>query len=388
MLRLSAHARREVPLPRLICSKTQPKSGLKCVISPTNHIIGNWTNQIARNEPTRRGWLLLRPRSNYVHSERIIIGILDLLTDHDHVHLWEMRQRISREEQPDQASKDSCRFFTDLILWDMRQRVQPTRPQKEAWGYPWTTPALHLPDLQPFLPGKRPFSPACADQPERNGPDTTDLTKESHQEETVTSSWTQPKVPQDPVDSKDPPRKEPSCSLHGGSTWRPRDQSLVYTALAVHPYRRTYRKPCPRQKGFFPYEWMTSLDKLQVTEFPAHEAFFSTLKNENISAEDYQLCLNVWQENDMKTMNHFLVWYCNKDVTRALEVDLHVPDDLKSKFAEMPPVFKNIDVSKDDIGDHMKAYAEEKGIMNQKWTCLIGYHKPGMSHYIPCLIAE
>ena len=50
----------------------------------------------------------------------------------------------------------------------------------------------------------------------------------------------------------------------------------------------------------------------------------------------------------------------------ALEVDLHVPDDLKSKFAEMPPVFKNIDVSKDDIDDHMKAYAEEKGIMNQK----------------------
>jgi hypothetical protein len=40
-----------------------------------------------------------------------------------------------------------------------------------------------------------------------------------------------------------------------------------------------------------------------------------------------------------------------------MEVDLHVPDDLKSKIAEMPPVFNNIDVSRDDIGDHMKAYA-------------------------------
>jgi hypothetical protein len=56
----------------------------------------------------------------------------------------------------------------------------------------------------------------------------------------------------------------------------------------------------------------------------------------------------------------------------ALGVDLHVPDDLKSKLAEMPPVFKNIEVSRDDIGDHMKGYAEEKGIMNQKRTCLIG----------------
>jgi G:T-mismatch repair DNA endonuclease (very short patch repair protein) len=56
----------------------------------------------------------------------------------------------------------------------------------------------------------------------------------------------------------------------------------------------------------------------------------------------------------------------------ALEVDLVVPDHLKGKFAEMPPVFKNTDVSSDDIGDHMKTYAEERGIMNQNRKCLIG----------------
>ena len=49
----------------------------------------------------------------------------------------------------------------------------------------------------------------------------------------------------------------------------------------------------------------------------------------------------------------------------ALEVDLHVPDDLKSKFAEMPPVFKNVDVSRDDIGDHMRQYAVDHDIMSQ-----------------------
>jgi hypothetical protein len=43
---------------------------------------------------------------------------------------------------------------------------------------------------------------------------------------------------------------------------------------------------------------MTSLDKLNVGQLPPHEAFFSTLKIENI-----QLCLHVWQENDMKTMH-------------------------------------------------------------------------------------
>jgi hypothetical protein len=56
----------------------------------------------------------------------------------------------------------------------------------------------------------------------------------------------------------------------------------------------------------------------------------------------------------------------------ALEVDLEVPDYLKGKFAEMPPIFKNTDVSRDDIGDHMKMYAEERGIMNQTRKCLIG----------------
>jgi hypothetical protein len=54
----------------------------------------------------------------------------------------------------------------------------------------------------------------------------------------------------------------------------------------------------------------------------------------------------------------------------ALEVDLEVPDHLKGKFAEMSPVFKNTHVSRYDIGDHMKTYAEERGIMNQKRKCL------------------
>ena len=37
------------------------------------------------------------------------------------------------------------------------------------------------------------LSTAFADSPEKNGSNTTNQTKENHQEETVTSSWTQPK---------------------------------------------------------------------------------------------------------------------------------------------------------------------------------------------------
>jgi hypothetical protein len=49
----------------------------------------------------------------------------------------------------------------------------------------------------------------------------------------------------------------------------------------------------------------------------------------------------------------------------ALEVDLHVPDTMKSKFAEMPPIFKNVEASRDDIGDHMRQYTVDHDIMSQ-----------------------
>jgi hypothetical protein len=57
------------------------------------------------------------------------------VTDHDHVHLREMRQGIYREDQPDQAYEDppegSNGVWVDLFLWDMRQGVRP-RQQKET----------------------------------------------------------------------------------------------------------------------------------------------------------------------------------------------------------------------------------------------------------------
>jgi hypothetical protein len=65
-------------------------------------------------------------------------------------------------------------------------------------------------------------------------------------------------------------------------------RNYLASGFSYSQYLKAYK--CTEQKGFFAYEWMTSLDKLNVSELPPHEAFFSTLKNENISAEDYQMC--------------------------------------------------------------------------------------------------
>ena len=40
----------------------------------------------------------------------------------------------------------------------------------------------------------------------------------------------------------------------------------------------------------------------------------------------------------------------------AVDVDIHVPENLYSKFAEMTPIFCNTEVSYETIGEHMQEY--------------------------------
>ena len=54
---------------------------------------------------------------------------------------------------------------------------------------------------------------------------------------------------------------------------------------------------------------------------------------------------------------------------------LVVPDELKSKFANFPPTFKNTDVGRDDIGDYMKNYAIENEMLKHHQRMLISSFK-------------
>ena len=76
---------------------------------------------------------------------------------------------------------------------------------------------------------------------------------------------------------------------------------------------------CELQKGLFPYEYMDGIGKLEDRVLPPKEAFYSRLKNEDISADDYARCQTVWRDNPMKSMRDFLVWYNNRDVVPFLE---------------------------------------------------------------------
>ena len=52
----------------------------------------------------------------------------------------------------------------------------------------------------------------------------------------------------------------------------------------------------------FPYEYMDRQERLDDTALPSKQAFFSRLKNEGISDEDYASCQEAWRDNAMTTL--------------------------------------------------------------------------------------
>ena len=58
-----------------------------------------------------------------------------------------------------------------------------------------------------------------------------------------------------------------------------------------------------------------------------------------------------------------------------VECDVRVPEHLQDHFAEMQPVFKNVTVTRDDIGPFMRQYAEENDIMSAPRRMLIGSYR-------------
>jgi hypothetical protein len=76
---------------------------------------------------------------------------------------------------------------------------------------------------------------------------------------------------------------------------------------------------CTVEKGFFPYEWMDDLTKLDCTELPGIHAFDSRLKGSKMDPADYEFCQRVWRQKRMRAFREFLIWYNNLDVEPFIE---------------------------------------------------------------------
>ena len=67
---------------------------------------------------------------------------------------------------------------------------------------------------------------------------------------------------------------------------------------------------CSQTKGYFPYEWVDSVDKLNYDQLPPCEAFYSSLSDSGITKEQYRSAsVCAWDEHGMTSFRDFLVWY-------------------------------------------------------------------------------
>ena len=58
-----------------------------------------------------------------------------------------------------------------------------------------------------------------------------------------------------------------------------------------------------------------------------------------------------------------------------IQCDLVVPDELKAKFSNFPPIFKNTEVGRNDIGEYMQNYAIENDLLKHPQRLLISSFK-------------
>uniref|UniRef100_A0A6P7G7M8 Uncharacterized protein LOC114336797 isoform X1 n=1 Tax=Diabrotica virgifera virgifera TaxID=50390 RepID=A0A6P7G7M8_DIAVI len=75
-----------------------------------------------------------------------------------------------------------------------------------------------------------------------------------------------------------------------------------------------------RQKGVFPYSYITCTEKLHEEVLPKKEDFYNTLLNEAISDEDYQRACVVWQTFNCKTLGDYSDIYLKSDVLLLADI--------------------------------------------------------------------
>ena len=74
------------------------------------------------------------------------------------------------------------------------------------------------------------------------------------------------------------------------------------------------------RKGVYPYDYVSSIDKLKETKLPSKEAFYSKLYDEEISEEVFQHAINVWNTFNCQALQDYHDLYLKSDVLLLADV--------------------------------------------------------------------
>ena len=166
-----------------------------------------------------------------------------------------------------------------------------------------------------------------------------------------------------------------------------------------------------KQKGVFPYDYMSDFSKLSATSLPPKDAFYSQLYKSGISDEDYVHAQKVWEAFGCKTMRDYHDLYLKTDVLLLADImsefrrvckrvyDLDALHYYTAPGLAWDAILKYTKIELDLISDPNMYQMIEKGIRggistimkrytkaNNKHTK--GYDKDKMSIYIPYLDAN
>ena len=87
------------------------------------------------------------------------------------------------------------------------------------------------------------------------------------------------------------------------------------------------------QKGIYPYEWASSVKKLEETfHFPSHKHFFNHLTQKNISVEEYSHGKEMFRIFKCKNMLDYCELYCRLDTVLLAEVIMEYRNMVKKEF--------------------------------------------------------
>ena len=89
-----------------------------------------------------------------------------------------------------------------------------------------------------------------------------------------------------------------------------------------HDTKREFKKNVDllTRKGVYPYDYVSSLEKLSETQLPPKEEFYSKLNDEEISDDDYQHATNVWNTFKCKSLRDYHDLYLKSDVLLLSDV--------------------------------------------------------------------
>ena len=74
------------------------------------------------------------------------------------------------------------------------------------------------------------------------------------------------------------------------------------------------------RKGVYPYDYVSSIEKLSETQLPPKEDFYSNLNDEHITDKDYKHAINVWNTFNCKTIRDYHDLYLKSDVLLLSDV--------------------------------------------------------------------